>query len=312
MYMRKILYILISIGLLSNLNVIGQQDPMLSQYMFNGLFLNPAYAGSHEYSTATTLYRGQWVGFKGAPHTGILSYDAPLAKNTMGLGGIISFDHIGVSNKMDISANYSYHIKIGKKSKLALGMRAQLSYYWTNFEDLIYWDANDPTYQNNINTFMPNFGVGAYFYMPRFYAGFSVPTVLSYNPAENLSSNLASTMRQERHYLLTAGYAIPLSKKFDLKPSFLMKLNANAPVEFDINLNLLYNNLIWVGASYRTMDGIVAMIEVQATKFMRIGYAFDYPVQTAMRNYQYGSHEIMLAFDFGKKDYLKVRSPRYF
>lgn len=310
--MKRVYILLIAIGFLFNLNIKAQQDPMLSQYMFNGLFLNPAYAGSHEYSTLTTLYRGQWVGFKGAPHTGIISYDAPLAKNTMGLGGIICFDHIGVSNKMDITANYSYHIKIGKKSKLALGLRAQLSYYWTAFEDLVYWDEQDPIYQNNINTFMPNFGAGAYFYMPRFYAGFSVPTVLSFNPAENLSANMANVQRQERHYLLTAGYAFRLSPKFDLKPSFLMKLNANAPVEFDINLHLLYNNLLWIGASYRTMDGIVAMVEVNATKNLRIGYAFDYPVQTTMRNYQYGSHEIMLSYDFGKKDNLKVRSPRYF
>lgn len=310
--MKKIIYILIAVGIISNNNVTGQQDPMLSQYMFNGLFLNPAYAGSHDYTTLSTLYRGQWVGFNGAPQTGILSYDAPFAKNNMGLGGIISFDHIGVSNKMDIAANYAYHIKIGQKAKLSLGLRASISYCWTSFESLTYWDASDPVYQNNISTFAPNFGAGAYFYTPRFYAGFSVPTVLSYNPAENLSANLNNVQRQERHYLLTAGYAIRLSPKFDLKPSFLMKLNANAPVEFDINLNLLYNNMFWVGGSYRTGYGVVALIEVQAFKFMRIGYAFDYPVQTAIRNYQYGSHEIMLAFDFGKKNNLKIRSPRYF
>jgi type IX secretion system PorP/SprF family membrane protein len=310
--MKKILNIIAitCIAFTGRLN--AQQDPMLSQYMFNGLYLNPAYAGSHEYATLTNLYRGQWVGFKGAPQTGIISYDAPFAKNSMGLGGILAFDHIGVSNKMDLSVNYAYHIKISQKCKLALGLRASISYYWTNFEDLTYWDGDDPVYRNNINTFMPNFGAGAYFYMKRFYAGFSVPTVLSYNPAENLSANLAQVQRQERHYLLTAGYAIRLSPKFDLKPSFLMKLNANAPVQFDVNLNLLYNNMFWIGGSYRTGDGIVAMVEVQATKFMRIGYAFDYPIQTQMSNYQYGSHEIMLAFDLGKKSNLKIRSPRYF
>src|SRR5687767_1506993 len=159
--MKKVIYlIIVCIAFSGKIN--AQQDPMLSQYMFNGMFLNPAYTGSHEYSTLTNLYRGQWVGFKGAPHTGIISYDAPLANNTMGLGGIMTFDHIGVSNKMDLSVNYAYHIRLGKKSKLALGVRAQLSYYWTSFDDLIYWDEQDPLYQNNVNTFMPNFGVGAY------------------------------------------------------------------------------------------------------------------------------------------------------
>lgn len=310
--MKKI-YILIGILVSCSTALRAQQDPMISQYMFNGMFINPAYTGSHDYSTLTTLYRAQWVGFEGAPHTGIVSFDAPILKKNMGIGGIINFDHIGVTNKIDFMANYAYHIRIGKNSRLAFGIRAGLTYCWANVRDLTFWDQNDPLYQSNTSAVMPNFGLGAYFYMKRFYAGFSVPTILSYNPNENLSANVDNFPRQERHYLLTAGYAIPLGKKFDLKPSFLMKLNANAPVEFDINLNLLYNNRVWVGASYRTGDGIVAMVEVQATRNMRIGYAFDFPVQTAMRNYQYGSHEIMLAFDFGvKKDMMKIRSPRYF
>src|SRR5688572_14951868 len=122
--MKKVVITVLIIGALSTSKLTAQQDPMLSQYMFNGMVLNPAYTGSHEYSTLNNLYRGQWVGFKGAPHTGLISYDSPLAKNTMGLGGILCFDHIGVSNKMDFSINYAYHIRLGQKAKLALGLRA--------------------------------------------------------------------------------------------------------------------------------------------------------------------------------------------
>lgn len=307
--------IFISIVLLvSGFGAFAQQDLQVSQYMFNHLLLNPAYAGSKEYMMATLLYRKQWVDFKGSPTSQVASVHGPLGLTNFGWGGLITNDRIGVTNRTDFYANAAYHLPLNQKMKLSVGLRAGGGYYSYRNSDLIYWDENDPSFAGDrVSKFLPNIGAGVYLYTNKFYAGLSVPTLISYDPTKSLSINTNSgevVPQQVRHYFATAGYAIEVNPDLVFRPSALVKYVQNAPVEADINLNVLLGQLIWVGASYRTNDSFVALLEFQLTKKWRLGYAYDFTV-TDIKNYSSGSHEFMIGYDFGY-DIMKIKTPRYF
>ncbi|MCX6291103.1 MAG: type IX secretion system membrane protein PorP/SprF [Bacteroidetes bacterium] len=308
--MKKILTIIFIITALQQAK--AQQDILVSQYMFNHLLLNPAYAGSKEYMMATLLYRKQWVNFKGAPETEIATLHGPLGNKALGWGLTVSNDHIGVTNRTDGYLSLAYHLKLNNTFKLGMGIKAGGDFYSFKNSDLKYWDTSDPTFAGDKQTgFQPNLGAGLYLYSETFYAGLSVPTIISYDPTKSLSVSGGELVpHQVRHYFATAGIVIPVSDDVIAKPSVLVKYVGNAPVEADINLNFLFANLLWVGGSYRTGDSFVAMIELQFSKQWRIGYSYDFTM-TDIKNYSTGSHEIMLGYDFGY-DIMKVKTPRYF
>jgi type IX secretion system PorP/SprF family membrane protein len=302
-------------AMLMFMSVIGycQQDILVSQYMFNHLLLNPAYAGSKDYMMATLLYRKQWVDFKGAPTTQVASIHGPIGLSNLGWGALISHDKIGVTDRTDAYANVAYHLKVGKKMKLGVGLRAGGGFYSFKNSDLIYWDSNDPAFAGDkTSKFLPNVGAGAYLYGDKFYAGISVPTIISYDSTKSLSLNMSGNAvpNQVRHYFATAGVALELSPNVVLKPSVLVKYVQNAPVEADFNVNVLLAQMLWLGASLRTNDSFVAIAEFQLTKQLRLGYSYDFTT-TDVKNYSNGSHEIMLGYDFGY-DIMKIKTPRYF
>lgn len=290
----------------------AQQEPMVSQYMFNGLFLNPAYAGSQERLSSTLVFRKQWVKFDGAPQTFTASVDAPLVDNKMGLGLVVSNDQIGVTNQTDIVGNYSYNIRLGE-GKLAFGLKAGVAYYNAALTEIIHWDQNDPIFQNDISgQFIPKFGFGIYYYQKaKWYAGISIPTLLAYDGnGAGFSLDINETSFMRRHYLLTGGYIFPVSEKVKLKPSVLLKYIPSAPLQADINFSALFNNMFWVGASFRTGDAVAAILEYQVTNGFRIGYSYDITF-SKVRNYSNGSHEIMIGYDL-VRDNIKIKTPRYF
>lgn len=288
----------------------AQQMPAVSQYMFNGLLLNPAYAGSKPFTSATLMVRKQWAGFKGSPTTQTASIHGALENKKVGLGLYIANDHAGITNRNDLYGSYSYHIDAGE-AKLALGLQVGFSYLKSLVSDLEVNDPNDPVYAvNTVSNVLPNFGCGAYYYTDLFYAGFSVPELLSYDPERTLSLNIDGAHRVTRHYYLTAGYVFSLSEQVKLKPSVLVKYVKGAPVQFDVNANLLLNNIVWIGASYRSGDAVALIGEYQLSKKLRIGYSFDYTL-TKLRSYSAGSHEFMLGYDFGYQ-VPKLKTPRYF
>ncbi|MFZ6051724.1 PorP/SprF family type IX secretion system membrane protein [Halocola ammonii] len=307
--MKKIL--LIATGICMAVALQAQQELQVSQYMFNGLFLNPAYAGSHEYFSASALHRSQWVNFDGAPSTQLVSIDGPLADNKLGVGLIVSNDRIGITNQFEASANFAYHLETGA-GKLSFGLRAGLSMYSADFNEIQNWDENDPVYQNgNIeNQAIPKFGAGIYYYTDKFYAGVSVPTIIAAD--DNLIPEGSSQSSFfEEHFFLNAGYVFETSGPIAIKPSFLAKYQQAAPMEFDINCNFYYNNFIGLGVGYRTGDAVVGMLDINITNQFRVGYAYDYTLSD-INDFANGSHEIMLGFDFGKNVDIKTRSPRYF
>lgn len=299
------------LGALAGGQALAQQDPMLSQYMFNGLFLNPAYAGSHKYWSSTITYRKQWVGMSGSPETAIVAVDGPIAAKNMGLGISFMYDRIGVSTHNKITANYAYQVRTSASSKLAMGVNVSLSQFNGRLQDLVIWDQQDQVFSQNVNgKYVPSFGIGLYHFGERHYIGISIPTLFAYQNDYNFNIDLSKASFLRRHYLLTGGYVFTLSPTVKLKPSVLLKYVAHAPLEGDINLGVYYKDMISLGVSYRTQDAVVFMVEYQANSYFRIGYAYDLTT-TKLRNYSNGTHEIMLGFDFGK-DLIKVKTPRYF
>lgn len=307
--MKKISLILFSLLTLSK--AFAQQDPMISQYMFNGLFLNPAYAGSHKYYTSSLLHRTQWVNFPGAPKTLLLAVDgiAPTKSDNMGLGLIVAHDRIGATEQTDIYANYAYQLKL-KTGKLAFGLKAGVSNYVFKSSNLTVWDADDDVFSGRRTAWLPKFGFGIYYFCEKWYAGLSIPTLVAYDPNHAFSFDVNTGSFLNRHYYAYGGYVFKLNEDFNLKPSVLIKYLPAAPVEADINLNLLYKNHFWIGASYRSMDAVVFMVEYQTNTRFRVGYAFDLTT-SKIRKYSAGTHEIMIGYDFGKT-VIKEKTTRYF
>jgi type IX secretion system PorP/SprF family membrane protein len=296
---------------LFNITSKAQQDPMISQYMFNGLFLNPAYSGSHKYVTSSLLHRTQWVDFSGAPKTSLLAIDGliPSKSENMGLGLIITHDRIGATEQTDIYANYAYQIKL-KKGKLAFGIKAGASNYVFKSDNVTVWDQNDEVFTGRRTAWLPKFGFGAYYFAEKWYAGLSIPTLMAYDANRNFNFDVNEGSFLNRHYYAYGGYVFKLNEQLKLKPSTLLKYLPAAPLEADINLNLLYKDQFWIGVSYRSQDAVVFMVEYQTNSRFRVGYAFDLTT-TKIRKYSSGTHEIMIGYDFGK-DLIKVKTPRYF
>jgi type IX secretion system PorP/SprF family membrane protein len=319
------LIVLSAICLLCEINAFAQQDAMYSQYMFNGLAINPAYAGSRSVLSATGLFRRQWAGKKieGAPITETFTIDAPLPKRKTGLGLNVVNDKIGVTNSLALDLVYAYRIKINRYKTLSLGLQAGIWQYRANFTDInLSRDLTlqqDEAFQNNINRWDPNFGFGAYYYTKIFYAGLSFPHLLNsklISKQDNANSAYgylsdSEKARQFRHAFFTMGYLMKFTKKYlKLKPSILIKYVYGAPIELDLNANLWFYEKYSVGLSVRTADAVALLLEAQASKQWRFGYSYDYSY-TKLRKYNSGSHELMVRYEFSYQK-SKLLTPRYF
>lgn len=292
------------------LGVSAQQHALFSHYMFNGLYINPAYAGSKDFVSSTLIARKQWAGFEGSPSTQIASLHAPLNNKKVGLGAVISNDKIGITSQTDFYGSYAYHVPMDN-GKLSLGLSGGFSYFKSRFSDLIVWDPDDTLYStNSLSNILPNFGAGMYYYTKKFYAGLSVPQILSYDPEQSFHIDVDEVHQVSRHYYFTAGGILSTRGELKYRPSFMLKYSTAAPLQYDINLNVLISEIIWVGASYRSSDAVMLLLEYQVDKKLRIGYSYDMTL-SEIRNYSSGSHEIIIGYDFGF-NVLKVKTPRYF
>ncbi len=290
---------------------LAQQEVMVSQYMFNGLLLNPAYAGSHGYTSTSLLHRTQWMQMEGAPTTSVAAVDGSIMSGKMGLGLSIAHDRIGVSRDLDIGGHYAYHLKLSGRSRLSLGLRAGFSIYSARLTDLTFWDPSDQVFQNDINDkLVGKFGFGIYWYDATSFVGISAPTLHATDRRIRLDRSGLNARYFQQHFYLQAGKVFPLGEYFDVKPSVMVKYLHNAPIEADVNCNLLYRERIWFGAGYRTGDALIWMLEYQIDRQVRIGYAYDMTT-TRLRDHSTGSHEVMIGIDFGR-ELIKIKTPRYF
>jgi len=304
-----------------SLSLSAQQDARYSQYMFNGLVLNPAYAGTNDYVNLAAFYRNQWLDIPGAPKTISLSaHSAVGAKKKVGLGFFLENDTIGHNSIIDIFSSYSYKLPL-TNGVLVGGI--QVGGIYIQFDG----DLTTPDNEFDIafisqSTFRPNFGVGLYYYNDRYYAGISAPHLLNYT-----NDLVSSFTRYELNYFVTAGAAYPINEALMLKPSFLVRYqptgsffsadpNDTFNVQTDLSAAIWYLESLWFGTTYRSdksfkPESIVLLFSYHFTNGMKFGYAFDQGLSD-INSYQSGSHEIMFGYslDLGKAE--TTMSPRYF
>ncbi len=275
---------------LVQLQVLAQQQGLFTQYMFNGLAINPAYAGSHESMSITTLVRQQWVGQDGAPNTQTLAVHSPTRNQKVGLGFLLHHDHIGPTHQYNINAVYAYRIPVGQ-GKLSMGLQAGLVNHSSRYASL-YLGPNmqDPAFAQDISIINPNFGAGIYYFSEKFYAGFASPQLLN--------NRIGETSRLSRHYFINSGYVFDLNSVLKLKPNLLLKMVEGAPLALDLNTNLLIHEVLWVGASYRSFESLSTLLELQMTDQFRVGYSYDFPTASDIGRLRTGSHELMLNYNF--------------
>lgn len=291
-------------------SMLAQQDPQFTQYMFNLLAINPAYAGSADRASLKALSRHQWVGFDGAPTTQTLTFHSPVWNESLGVGGTVLRDTHGPITQYTFMADIAYRIHMGD-AKLAFGLKGGLNLLQGRFAELNPLEQNDQVFQQNVNTKLdPQFGFGMMYYSDRYFLGISTPKLLRTDFFETDSLVFVSSPGQRPHYFLTGGYVFDMGLYHKFKPTFLVKAVQGAPVSFDLSANFLFFEKFWLGAMYRHTDAVGALAQYHITDELTVGYAYDFPL-SPLRNYSGGSHEIMLGFEFGNK--LKgVRSPRYF
>lgn len=288
----------------------GQQDPQYSQYMFNPLIVNPAYAGSREAISAVLLHRSQWVGFKGAPTTQTFSIHAPVTKKNIGIGLSVINDRLGPTSSFQIAGNYAYRFRLGN-GKLAFGLRTGLSNYVFDWNMIEYKDPGELPKDKSSN-WIGNVDFGMRFNTRTFYGGFTFSHLNQPSFFQNITDTAVVGYNSylAPHFVLTMGKAFELSEVFVFKPSVLFKASEGNEAMTDLNLSFIYDKTLAAGFSLRSRYGIIFMIEYNITDKLRAGYSYDFGL-TRLNAHHGGSHEIFIGYDISLIKN-KVLSPRYF
>jgi type IX secretion system PorP/SprF family membrane protein len=334
--MKKIaiLLVLVVCGAIGKLS--AQQNPMFTKYFFNALAYNPAYAGSANALSVTALHRNQWMAFgAGRPLTNTISVHSPLRNEKVALGFNLVHDEIGPSRHIIPMASFAYRIKTqGGKANLSLGLQGGVDWYRANLTGLTVQDPTDPNFLSNPNQILPNFGAGVYYQAPKWFVGFSAPYLINNELRTVENSGATSIAKQYRHYNLSAGLALELSKSVVFRPMALWKnvgmfmekadgLSYGAPNELDIDLSFLFNKSLWLGAAFRTAlesptkagvtspDSFDVWFQYLFKNGLRLGAAYDYHL-TPLQSASAGSYEVMLGYDFGHITKDRIVHVRYF
>jgi len=304
--MKKILFLIVFLSAFQS--AFSQQDAMYTQYMFNTLAINPAYAGSRNVISATGIIRNQWAGIDGAPTTQTFTIDAPIESKKIGLGLQLFSDKLGKTSNTGLIGSYAYRIRMDKAS-LSFGLQGSISKFNADYSS-IQLDpiglSNDPAFVGKDTKSLVNFGAGAYYNSDRFYIGLSVPELIN----NVLPGSQTNINRQKLHVFFMSGYVFSLNNSFKLKPAVLLKEVSGAPLQADLNTSLWIKDMFSIGAQYRTNADISGLIEIQVTPQIRFGYSYDHST-TELSGFNSGSHEIMLRYEFGFNK-ARILSPRYF
>lgn len=285
--------------------------PVYSQYLQNGLLINPAYAGSRGALSGFLSYRMQWMGIAEAPVFQTISLDAPMKNDRVGLGIMGQFMQYGVTRSKSIYASYAYSIKLGA-GKLSFGIKGGVDLSNTDYTGISLTDPGDPVFLEDGKYVLPNIGAGVYYYSNKLFAGISVPQFLSY---EKTGSNEVQAFHSFSNYnlIFSAGGLIAFSDFLKFKPSVLIDYSLQKSTkltQLDINGNFILGDLLWVGGSWRTTEKVaVGILQIQLNTQLMLGFSYDYPVGT-MSDYSKGSVEFILRYEFGSR--ISAANPRYF
>ncbi len=285
----------------------AQQDAQFTQYMYNTININPAYAGSRGFLSLFALHRTQWIGIDGAPVTNSFSMNTPLNSSNFGLGVSFLNDRIGPTNENAISADVSYSIRTSESFRLSFGLKMTANVFNLDVSKLNPVNQNDPQFQNFDNSLTPNFGGGLYLHSEKTYIGLSIPNLIE---SKRFDSNSVSMFKERINYYLIAGHVFDISDNLKFKPSVLTKLVTGAPLQVDVSGNFLINKKFVIGGAYRWSAAVSGMVGFQISEGIFIGYGYDKET-TNLANYNSGSHEVFLRFELSKT-YNKIISPRFF
>ena len=288
----------------------AQQLPQFTQYMYNTIAVNPAYAGSRDALSIVGLNRNQWAGFDGGPQTTTLSIHSPLRNEKIGLGLSLINDKTGYESLTYIYTDFSYTIQANEDVDVSFGLKAGVTTYKLASE--LYngvFTGNDQYFNERLDRLNPNIGAGILFHADKWYAGLSMPKLINHYLNDDSDYKALETV----HYYMIAGYVFDLSESVKFKPSTMVKYTKGAPVSTDLTANFLFNEKFWLGGSYRIngeQGAFGALADFQVTDQFRVGYTYEIPTGE-IRPYTSGSHEILLMYEFRflKK---KQKSPRYF
>lgn len=323
--MKKLIFLITGLSLLLVKPAAAQQDAQFSQYMFNGIYINPAYAGYREQLNLHAFYRSQWTGVEGAPKTMSLAIDAIANEGNVGLALQVSSDRLGAQRNLAAYASYAYRIRMNAdgSSRLAFGVSAGAVQLGIDGSLL---NPNDPEPFQPVglqSAIVPDARAGVYYSNDRFYAGLSVDNLV----AQYIDIDRYAFIPQPKpHYYLTAGMLVPLSTDVLLKPSFLLKDDRGGPTSLDLNAFFILAEKFWIGGSYRTgvklydksylqkdlskQNSAVAALQFLPGPGLRIGYAYDFSIGP-LQGYSGGTHEISIGYYFPRKN-TRMYTPRYF
>jgi type IX secretion system PorP/SprF family membrane protein len=288
--------------LIVGLKGFSQQNSQYTQYMYNMPVINPAYSGSSGVPVVRVAGRTQWVNVLGAPRTASFSIDAPVGRS-VGLGFSVIHDRVGPVRENIVSGDFSYTIFTGGEGRLAFGLKGGIRSFNIGILTTI-----DPDPINvPIDRVSAIIGAGVFYYTDKFYAGFSSPNLLK-TKYDNRDIAVITDANDSAPFYLTTGYVFDITENIKLKPSTMLKMASDSPLSIDISTNLLINNNLEFGLSYRIDDSLAAMVGIQASEKFRIGYAFDYSTSNFGR-FNSGTHELLLIYKFNRRD---MKSPRFF
>ncbi len=305
--MKLVKFNIIALILFSSWMSVAQQLPQFTQYMYNTISINPAYAGSRETLSVVGLHRSQWVGLEKGPQTQTLSVHSPLKNERVGLGLSFINDELGYQNFSYLYGDFSYTIPTGENSKLAFGIKAGFTSFSLD-SDFQQSQSNDAVIFGFEDRWKPNIGAGLYWHSQKWYLGLSAPRILN----TDYTGDAEFQALERVGYYFTGGYVFDISKNTKFKPAALLKATSGAPLSFDLTANFLFYEKFWAGASYRInerAEAIGAIADFQVSKQLRVGYAYEYPL-SELRPYTSGTHEILLMFEIFKSK--RIKSPRYF
>ncbi len=308
---KKIVYALALLLITFTLKVKAQHNIVYSQYIFNGLLINPAYAGSHVQLSSTLSYRNQWINFEGAPTTATFGIHSAFNKEKVGLGLLMTSDKIGSYTNTSVFGSYAYRIKMQRGGVLSMGVQGGFHNFKADFSALKLKVDSDPIFNGYFNEFRPNFGGGIFYYNDKFFAGFSVPVILKHT--DFFKGNFEQ-LTLPRFYYLNIGTIMPLDRmeKVKVSPSFLLRLQDGTPLSADINLNVIFYDLISVGTSYRTEDALVGLLNFKLSEKFHFSYSYDYTL-SSINEYSRGTHEFTINYRTRiKRVHKDVECPYYF
>lgn len=314
--MKKIIFTTLLSALFFT-NAWSQQDAGFSQYFFNQVFVNPAYAGSKDALVTTLVHRSQWVNMPGAPTTQSFTMHMPIAHTRAGVALQIYNDKTGPLSNTAIQGTYSYYIPMGSY-RLAAGLSGALHNMRVNWDDIAIDDNTDQSFLGNSYSWVPDASAGFYLYKDRFYAGLSATHFLQ-SKLGLANADVNNPAKFYRTYYFTSGIVMKVNDKIDFRPSTLVKAIQGSPITIDLNASFIFNQKFFIGAGFRTgkrinIDGldnqVIGIVEYRFNNSLRVGYSYDWYLNRTGK-YNSGTHEIMLGFNINLSK-TKMSSPIFF